>query len=55
VIRVARPRPSTRGRFYGQNFADEFDRGYWTVGTSMGLIVVSTLVQVALFRWRRWI
>jgi magnesium transporter len=47
--------PSFVVGFYGQNFADEFDRGYWTVGTSMGLIVVSTLVQLALFRWRRWI
>jgi magnesium transporter len=47
--------PSLVVGFYGQNFASEFDRGYWTVGTSMGLIVVSTLVQLALFRWRRWI
>jgi magnesium transporter len=47
--------PSLVVGFYGQNFAGEFERGYWTVGTSMGLIVVSTLVQVALFRWRRWI
>jgi Mg2+ and Co2+ transporter CorA len=47
--------PSLVVGFYGQNFADEFDRGYWTVGTSMGLIVVSTLIQLAIFRWRRWI
>ena len=47
--------PSLVVGFYGQNFASEFERGYWTVGTSMGLIVVSTLVQVALFRWRKWI
>jgi len=47
--------PSFIVGFYGQNFEGLFDRSFWTLGTSLGLIVVSTLVQVALFRWRRWI
>ena len=47
--------PSLIVGFYGQNFEGVFDRQYWTVGTSLGLIAVSTLVQVAIFRWRRWI
>jgi magnesium transporter len=47
--------PSFIVGFYGQNFAGEFDKGFWTAGVSMGLIVGSTLVQLALFRWRRWI
>ena len=47
--------PSFIVGFYGQNFEGLFDRNFWTLGTSLGLIVVSTLVQVALFRWRRWI
>jgi magnesium transporter len=47
--------PSLIVGFYGQNFAGEFSQGYWTVGVSTGLIVTSTLVQLALFRWRRWI
>jgi magnesium transporter len=47
--------PSLIVGFYGQNFEGVFDRQYWTLGVSMGLIVVSTLVQLALFRWRRWI
>jgi Mg2+ and Co2+ transporter CorA len=41
--------------FYGQNFADEFREGYWSVGMSTGVIVMTTLVQLALFRWRRWL
>jgi magnesium transporter len=41
--------------FYGQNFEPVFDDAYWTVGVSTGLIVGSTIVQLALFRWRRWI
>ena len=41
--------------FYGQNFAGEFRDWYWSVGFSFGLIVGTTLVQLALFRWRRWI
>jgi Mg2+ and Co2+ transporter CorA len=47
--------PSLVVGFYGQNFVGEFNEGYWTIGVSVGLIVVSTLIQLALFRWRRWI
>jgi magnesium transporter len=47
--------PSLIVGFYGQNFEGVFDRRFWTVGVSGGLIVASTLVQLALFRWRRWI
>jgi magnesium transporter len=47
--------PSFIVGFYGQNFAGEFDRTYWTLGASTGLILVSTLIQLAIFRWRRWI
>jgi Mg2+ and Co2+ transporter CorA len=41
--------------FYGQNFAPAFDEAYWTLAFSTGLIMASTLVQLALFRWRGWI
>ncbi len=41
--------------FYGQNFAPAFDEGYWTLTFSTGLILGSTVLQLALFRWRRWI
>jgi Mg2+ and Co2+ transporter CorA len=41
--------------FYGQNFAEDFGEGYWSLGVSTLLIVASTVVQLALFRWRRWI
>ena len=41
--------------FYGQNFVPVFDEDYWTLTFSTGLILMSTLVQLALFRWRRWI
>ena len=47
--------PSLIVGFYGQNFADAFDNRYWTLMTSMALIVGSTLAQLAVFRWRRWI
>jgi len=47
--------PSFIVGFYGQNFEGVFHREYWALGVSVGLIVVSTLVQLALFRWRRWI
>jgi Mg2+ and Co2+ transporter CorA len=47
--------PSFIVGFYGQNFASAFDDRYWSIGASTMLIVVSTLVQLALFRWRRWI
>ena len=41
--------------FYGQNFAGVFGREFWSLGVSIGLIVASTLAQLAFFRWRRWI
>jgi magnesium transporter len=47
--------PSLIVGFYGQNFNGVFQREYWTLGVSMSLILVSTIVQLALFRWRRWI
>jgi magnesium transporter len=47
--------PSFVVGFFGQNFAGEFDRHYWTVVVSTAVIVASTLAQLALFRWRRWI
>jgi magnesium transporter len=47
--------PSLIVGFYGQNFEGVFDRQFWTIGASVALILTSTLVQLALFRWRRWI
>jgi magnesium transporter len=47
--------PSFIVGFYGQNFEGVFDRDYWTLGASSMLIVGSTIVQLVLFRWRRWI
>jgi Mg2+ and Co2+ transporter CorA len=47
--------PSLIVGYYGQNFESAFDQAYWSIGVSTGLIVVSTLVQLAIFRWRRWI
>ena len=47
--------PSLIVGFYGQNFAGEFRAGYWSVGVSLGLILSTTVVQLVLFRWRRWI
>jgi magnesium transporter len=47
--------PSFITGFYGQNFEGEFGKGYWTLGFAMGLIIASTIVQLVLFRWRRWI
>jgi magnesium transporter len=41
--------------FYGQNFEAVFDDAYWNLGTSTALIGVTTVVQLALYRWRRWI
>jgi magnesium transporter len=41
--------------FYGQNFEPVFDAAYWDLGVSAGVIVMTTLMQLALFRWRRWI
>ena len=47
--------PSLIVGYYGQNFGSAFDEAYWSISVSTGLIAVSTLVQLALFRWRRWI
>jgi magnesium transporter len=47
--------PSFIVGFYGQNFAGAFDDWLWSLGSSIGAIVGSTIVQLALFRWRRWI
>ena len=41
--------------FYGQNFVGAFNDFYWTVGVSLSLIVVTTFLQLAIYRWRRWI
>jgi magnesium transporter len=41
--------------FYGQNFVRHFNDFYWTIGFSVGLIIATTLGQLALYRWRRWI
>ena len=41
---------------YGQNFRDmpelHWGLGYWW---SWGLIIVTTIAQLAFFRWKRWI
>ena len=47
--------PSFIVGYYGQNFESAFDDSFWSIGVSSGLVVVSTLVQLAIFRWRRWI
>ena len=47
--------PSFIVGYYGQNFESAFDDDYWSLGVSTALIVISTLVQLAIFRWRRWI
>jgi magnesium transporter len=47
--------PSFIVGFYGQNFASAFDEDYWSLAVSTGLILLSTIVQLAIFRWRRWI
>jgi magnesium transporter len=47
--------PSLVVGFFGQNFEGEFQKGWWTLAVSSGIILVSTAVQLALFRWRRWI
>ena len=41
--------------YYGQNFESSFDDHFWSLGVSTGLIVVTTLIQLAVYRWRRWI
>ena len=47
--------PSFIASYFGQNFESAFDDAYWSIGVSTGLIVVSTIIQLAIFRWRRWI
>lgn len=47
--------PSLIVGFYGQNFAGAFRAWYWGLGVSVGLIVATTVIQLALFRWRRWL
>jgi Mg2+ and Co2+ transporter CorA len=47
--------PSLIVGFYGQNFESAFTSDLWTLGVSSSLILASTLVQLALYRWRRWI
>jgi magnesium transporter len=47
--------PSFIVGFYGQNFAGQFRQWFWGLGVSVGLIVATTLVQLVLFRWRRWL
>lgn len=47
--------PSLVVGFFGQNFEGEFQKGWWTLGVSTAIILVSTVIQLALFRWRRWI
>jgi magnesium transporter len=41
--------------FYGQNFVPNFNDFYWTIGVSVGLIIASTVAQLAVYRLRRWI
>ena len=47
--------PSLIVGFYGQNFAGQFRAWYWGIGVSVGLIVATTIAQLLLFRWRRWL
>lgn len=47
--------PSFIVGFYGQNFAGQFREWYWGIGVSVGLILATTVVQLGLFRWRRWL
>ena len=41
--------------FYGQNFVPHFRDWYWSIGVSSFLIVATTILQLAFFKWRRWI
>lgn len=41
--------------FYGQNFEEVFSDSYWSLGVSTMLIAASSIVQLVLYRWRRWI
>jgi len=47
--------PSLIVGFYGQNFESAFGDDYWTLGVSTSLILGSTILQLALYRWRHWI
>ena len=47
--------PSLIVGYYGQNFEPAFDDAFWSIGVSSSLIVVTTIVQLAIYRWRRWI
>jgi Mg2+ and Co2+ transporter CorA len=47
--------PSLIVGYFGQNFESAFDDAYWSVGVSSGLIFLTTLIQLAIYRWRRWI
>ncbi|HET8743868.1 MAG TPA: CorA family divalent cation transporter [Gaiella sp.] len=47
--------PSLIVGFYGQNFAAHFRDWYWSIGASVGLILATTVVQLAIFRRKRWL
>jgi Mg2+ and Co2+ transporter CorA len=47
--------PSLIVGFYGQNFGSAFDEEYWSLAVSGALIAASTVAQLVLYRWRRWI
>jgi magnesium transporter len=47
--------PSLIVGYYGQNFEPAFDDAFWSIGVSTSLIVLTTLAQLAVYRWRRWI
>jgi magnesium transporter len=47
--------PSLIVGFYGQNFGSAFDERFWSLGVSLGLIGLSSIALLALYRWRRWI
>jgi Mg2+ and Co2+ transporter CorA len=41
--------------YYGQNFEGAFDDWHWSLAFSTSLILVTTVVQLAVYRWRNWI
>jgi magnesium transporter len=47
--------PSLIVGYYGQNFESAFDDAFWSIGVSSSLIALTTLLQLAVYRWRRWI
>ena len=47
--------PSLIVGYFGQNFESAFDDAFWSIGVSSGLILGTTFVQLAIYRWRRWI